>query len=87
MESCSGSHWLARKWQKFGYKVLLIPQQYVKPCVKTHKNDFIDTAAITEVATRPSMHFVTVKTETFKWYQLFNVYAQATWKVERLVCH
>lgn len=31
MESCGGSHWLARKCQEFGHKALLIPPQYVKP--------------------------------------------------------
>ena len=38
MEACGGSHWLARKCQEFGHKVLLIPPQYVKPYVKTNKN-------------------------------------------------
>lgn len=39
MEACGGSHWLARKCQEFGHKVRLIPPQYVKPYVKTNKND------------------------------------------------
>ena len=64
MEACGGCHWLARKCQEFGYKVLLIPPQYVKPYVKTNKNDFIDADAIAEAATRPSMRFVTVKPES-----------------------
>jgi len=64
MESCGGSHWLARKCQELGHKGLLIPPQYVKPYVKTNKNDFIDADAIAEAATRPSMRFVSVKTET-----------------------
>ena len=63
MESCGGSHWLARKCQSFGHEVKLIPPQYVKPYVKTNKNDYIDADAIAEAATRPSMRFVSVKTE------------------------
>lgn len=50
MESCGGSHRLARKCQAFGHKALLIPPQYVKPYVK-NKNDFIDADAIAEAAT------------------------------------
>ncbi len=64
MEACSGSHWLARKCQEFGHKVKLIPPQYVKPYVKTNKNDFIDADAIAEAAARPTMRFVSVKTES-----------------------
>lgn len=64
MEACGGCHWLARKCQEFGHKVLLIPPQYVKPYVKTNKNDFIDADAIAEAANRPSMRFVSVKAES-----------------------
>ena len=64
MESCGGSHWLARKCQSLGHEVKLIPPQYVKPYVKTNKNDYIDADAIAEASTRPSMRFVGVKTET-----------------------
>jgi transposase len=62
MVSYGGSYWLARKCQEFGHKAILIPPQYVKPYVKTNKNDFID--AIAEAATRPSMRFVSIKTES-----------------------
>lgn len=61
MESCGEAHWLARKCQAFGHSIKLIPLQYVKPYVKMNKNDFID--AIAEAAYRPSMRFVSVKTE------------------------
>ena len=64
MESCGGSHWLARKCQSLGHQVKLIPPQYVKPYVKTNKNDYIDADAIAEASTRPSMRFVGVKTES-----------------------
>ncbi|MGY4412204.1 transposase [Bradyrhizobium sp. LB7.1] len=63
MESCAGSHWLARKIQALGHKVRLIPTQFVKPYVKSNKNDIIDAEAIAEAATRPTMRFVAVKEE------------------------
>jgi len=43
--------------------VLLIPPQYVKPYIKTNKKDFIDADAIAEAAARPTMRFVSIKTE------------------------
>ncbi len=46
-----------------GHKVRLIPPQYVKPFVKSNKNDFIDAEAICEASIRPNMRFVSVKSE------------------------
>jgi transposase len=40
-----------------------MPAQYVKPYVKTNKNDYIDAEAIAEAVTRPSMRFVPIKTD------------------------
>ncbi len=61
MESCAGSQWLARRIQALGHKVRLIPAQFVKPYVKSNKNDIIDAEAIAEATTRPTMRFVTAK--------------------------
>ena len=61
MEACPGSQWLARKLQAIGHRVRLIPAQFVKPYVKSNKNDTIDAAAIAEAVTRPTMRFVEVK--------------------------
>ena len=61
MEACPGSQWLARKLQTFGHTVKIIPAQFVKPYVKSNKNDTIDAQAIAEAVTRPSMRFVQVK--------------------------
>jgi transposase len=61
MESCAGSQWLARKIQALGHKVRLIPAQFVKPYVKSNKNDIIDAEVIAEATTRPTMGFVTAK--------------------------
>jgi transposase len=44
-----------------GHTVRIIPAQFVKPYVKSHKNDAIDAAAIAEAVTRTTMRFVQVK--------------------------
>lgn len=64
METCGGAHHWGRVAQSVGHEVRLIPPQYVKPYVRRHKSDAIDAAAIAEAATRPSMKFVAVKSET-----------------------
>lgn len=63
-EACGGAHWLARRCESFGHQVKLLPPQYVRPYVKGNKNDFIDADAIAEAASRPSMRFVTIKSES-----------------------
>ena len=63
MEACGGSHFLGRALQKQGHDIRLIPAQYVKPYVKTNKNDYIDAEAIAEAVGRPRMRFVPVKSE------------------------
>lgn len=61
MESCGGSNYWARVFQSQGHTVKLISPQFVKPFVKTNKNDANDAEAIVEAASRPSMHFVPIK--------------------------
>ena len=63
MEACPGSHFLGKALREQGHEARLMPAQYVKPFVKTNKNDFIDAAAIAEAVCRPSMRFVPVKTD------------------------
>jgi transposase len=41
----------------------LIPAQFVKPFVKSNKNDFVDAEAIAEAVERKSMRFVPIKTD------------------------
>jgi transposase len=53
--------WLARKLAASGHDVRIIPAQFVKPYVKSNKNDTIDAAAIAEALTRPTMRFVPIK--------------------------
>ncbi len=62
MESCGGAHHWARRLQGLGFKVKLIAPQFVKPYVKSNKNDANDAEAICEALGRPSMRFVAVKT-------------------------
>jgi transposase len=62
MESCGGAHHWARKLQEKGYTVKLIAPQFVKPYVKSNKNDANDAEAICEALGRPRMRFVAVKT-------------------------
>jgi transposase len=61
MEACSSAHHWARELIKLGHDVKLIPPQFVKPYVKTNKNDANDAEAIAEAVTRPHMRFVPVK--------------------------
>jgi len=61
MEACPGSQWLARKLNVFGHTVRIIPAQFVKPYLKSNKNDTLDAEAIAEASTRPTMRFVDVK--------------------------
>ena len=63
MESCGGSHFLGRALQEQGHEVRLMPAQYVKPYVKTNKNDYVDAEAIAEAVGRPTMRFVPIKSD------------------------
>jgi transposase len=62
-EACGGAHYLARALREQGHDVRLMPAQYVKPYVKTNKNDYLDAEAIAEAVQRPTMRFVPVKTD------------------------
>ena len=64
MEACAGAHYMARQLAGWGHQVKLISPQFVRPFVKSNKNDFVDAEAICEAASRPSMRFVTPKTES-----------------------
>jgi transposase len=62
MEACSGAHLLGHQLSEQGHDVRLMPPQYVRPFVKSNKNDFIDAEAIAEAVQRPTMRFVPLKT-------------------------
>jgi transposase len=61
MEACGSAHHWARKLEGFGHTVKLMAPQFVKPYVKTNKNDAADAEAICEAVSRPSMRFVPIK--------------------------
>ena len=61
MEACGSAHYWARKLQGFGHTVKLMAPQFVKPYVKTNKNDAADAEAICEAVARPNMRFVSIK--------------------------
>ena len=64
MEACCGAHHLGRTLQAHGHAVRLMSPEYVQPYVKAQKNDERDAEAIAEAATRPTMRFVELKSET-----------------------
>lgn len=63
MEACGSAHYWARKLVAMGHTVKLMAPQFVKPYVKTNKNDAADAEAICEAVTRPNMRFVPIKTD------------------------
>jgi transposase len=63
MEACGGAHFLGRALREQGHDVRLMPAQYVKPYVKTNKNDYIDAEACSEAVPPPTMRFVPIKTD------------------------
>ena len=61
MEACGTAHYWARRFEKMGHKVKLMAPQFVKPYVKSNKNDYNDAEAIAEAVTRPTMRYVPKK--------------------------
>ncbi|MFS8084336.1 MAG: IS110 family transposase [Acidobacteriota bacterium] len=61
IEACGSAHYWARKLEALGHTVRLMAPQFVKPYVKTNKNDVADAEAICEAVSRPNMRFVPAK--------------------------
>ena len=61
MEACGGAHHWSRQLLKLGYRVRMIPPQFVKPFVVGNKTDANDADAIYEASRRPSIRSVPVK--------------------------
>jgi transposase len=58
--SCSSHYW-ARLFERAGHQVKMMAPQFVKPYIKSNKNDQNDAAGIAEAVTRPGMRFVPIK--------------------------
>ena len=61
IEACHTSHYWGREISALGHDVRLMPPQFVKPYVKSQKNDAADAEAIAEAVQRPTMRFVPIK--------------------------
>lgn len=61
METCPGSNYWGQTFSKHNFTVKLIAPKFVKPYVKSNKNDYHDAEAIAEASRRPTMRFVGVK--------------------------
>ena len=61
IEACQTAHYWARELVALGHDVRLMPPQFVKPYVKSQKNDAADAEAICEAVQRPTMRFVPIK--------------------------
>jgi len=72
LESCGSSHYWAREINKIGHAVKLIAPQFVKPYLKSNKNDYLDAEAIAEAGTRGGMRFVSVKQPWHQDMQMFH---------------
>jgi transposase len=62
MEACCGAHYWGRRFRDLGLEVRLIHAKFVRPYVKSAKNDARDAEAICEATQRPHMRFIPIKT-------------------------
>lgn len=62
MEVCGSANYWSRRFRAYGHDVRLMGPQFVKPYVKSNKNDCNDAEAICEAVSRPTMRFVAPKT-------------------------
>lgn len=72
LEACASSNYWAGKFEGFGHRVKLINPAYVRPFVKTNKNDATDAEALCEAAARPTMRFVQPKNKEQQDIQLIH---------------
>jgi transposase len=61
MEACGGAHDWARRFRAHHHEVKRMAPQFVKPSIKSNKNDMRDAEGIGEAVTRPTMRFVPTK--------------------------
>ena len=61
LEACGSAHYWSRTLAGLGHTVRMMAPAFVKPYLKSNKNDRNDAEAICEAVQRPSMRFVTPK--------------------------
>lgn len=61
IESCGGAHYWARLFTSLGHEAKMMAPQFVKPYIKSNKNDANDAEGVNEAVTRPNMRFVPIK--------------------------
>jgi transposase len=61
IEACTGAHYWGRFFEQMGHTVKMMAPQFVKPYIKSNKNDSNDARGIAEAVTRPDMKFVAIK--------------------------
>jgi len=61
IEACGGGHYWSRELSRLGHTVRMMAPAFVKPYLKSNKNDRNDAEAICEAVQRPSMRFVRPK--------------------------
>jgi transposase len=61
LEACGGAHDWARRFREQHHTVKLMAPQFVKPSIKSNKNDMRDAEGIGEAVTRPTMRLVPAK--------------------------
>jgi transposase len=61
IEACGSAQYWRRELEQLGHTVRMMSPQYVKPYVKSQKNDQSDAEAICEAVGRPNMRFVLPK--------------------------
>lgn len=61
IEACGSAHYWARLFDSMGHTTKMMAPQFVKPYVRSNKNDKNDARGIAEAVTRPDMKFVPIK--------------------------
>ena len=80
IEACGGAHYWAKCFESLGHTVKMMSPQFVKPYVKSNKNDRNDAEAIAEAVTRPTMRFVPIKNVAQQELQLLHSVRQLSVK-------
>lgn len=87
LESCGSAHYWARKIASIGHQVKLIAPQFVKPFLKSNKNDYLDAEAISGAGSRANMRFVPIKQAWHQDIQMFHRIRERLIKNRTALCN